>query len=89
MVSKSTPVIEATLLDGAAVIYMLKPAGCRTFKEYADDILLSYITTQLATVSRVDITWDRYQIDSLKQPTRELRIHGERVQQRRVLSVFS
>ena len=38
-----------------------------TFEEYSQEMILSYITSQLETVSRVDIVWDKYLTNSLKQ----------------------
>ena len=38
-----------------------------TFEEYSQEMILPYITSQLETVSRVDIVWDKYLTNSLKQ----------------------
>ena len=38
-----------------------------TFEEYSQETILPYITSQLETVSRVDIVWDKYLTNSLKQ----------------------
>ena len=65
--------IDAKVLDGAAIVHMVRPGACRTFEEYSKQMFLPYITSQLETVSRVDIIWDRYLTDSLKQSTRERR----------------
>ena len=37
-----------------------------TFEEYSQEMILPYITSQLETVSRVDIVWDKYLTSSLK-----------------------
>ena len=60
------PGIDANVLDGAAIVHMVRPGACRTFEEYSQQMFLQYITSQLETVSRVDIIWDRYLTDSLK-----------------------
>ena len=38
-----------------------------TFEENSQEMILPYITSQLETVSRVDIVWDKYLTNSLKQ----------------------
>ena len=43
------------VLDGPAIVHMLKLRGDRTFKDYADHVFLPYINTQMSTVSRLDI----------------------------------
>ena len=60
--------IDAKVLDGAAIVHNYGQArGLSTFEEYSQEMILQYITSQLETVSRVDIVWDRYLTDSLKQ----------------------
>ena len=49
------PVIDVIILDGAAIINMLKPVGAKTFQGYAMLVFLPYIKAQLARVTRVDI----------------------------------
>ena len=49
--------------DGGAV---LKPRDENTFDEYALNVFLPYIFTQLQRVSRVDFVWDQYHENSLK-----------------------
>ena len=39
-------------------------------------MFLPYITSRLETVSRVDLVWDRYLTDILKQSTRDRRTHS-------------
>ena len=72
------PVIDVIILDGAAIINMLKPVGAKTFQDYAMLVFLPYIKAQLAIVSRVDIIWDVYIPDSLKSTARENRGKGVR-----------
>ncbi|GFO12519.1 hypothetical protein PoB_003902400 [Plakobranchus ocellatus] len=68
--------VDVIILDGAAVINMLKPTGIKTFQEYADHIFLPFIKAQLRNVTRIDIVWDVYLKDSLKSTTREIRGRG-------------
>ena len=72
------PPVDAVILDGAAIINMLRPVGAKTFQDYATLVFLPYIKAQLANVSRVDIVWDVYRQDSLKTTTREKRGKGVR-----------
>ena len=78
------PGIDAKVLDGAAIVHMVRPGACRTFEEYSQQRFLPYITSQLETVSIVDIVWDRYLTDSLKQSTRDRRTHSGTTQRERV-----
>ena len=74
-----TPVVDAILIDGAALVNMLKPSGaCKTFSDYANQVYLPYIGKQLQGVQRLDIIWDRYIENSLKAQTRNKRGNGVR-----------
>ena len=77
-VTESPQEISAIILDGAAIVQMLKPIGVTTFEQYAQDIFKPYIMSQLNAVDRVDIVWDTYKVDSLKSSTREKRGKGIR-----------
>jgi len=68
------PIVDAEVLDGAAIVYMLPPIGV---------IFMPYIRRRLQNVNRLDIAWDRYTKNSLKQITRESRGTGQR---RRVMA---
>ena len=48
------PSVEALLLDGAAIVNMLKPGASKTFQEYSGTVFLPYVTNQLRNVERVD-----------------------------------
>ncbi|KAJ8394425.1 hypothetical protein AAFF_G00046360 [Aldrovandia affinis] len=68
-----TPVTTCIVLDGAAIVQMLKPSASKTFEEYAQQIFIPYMSTKLQTVSRLDLVWDTYLADSLKGSTRAKR----------------
>ena len=70
-VTESPQEISAIILDGAAIVQMLKPIGVTTFEQYAQDIFKPYIMSQLNAVDQVDIVWDTYKVDSLKSSTRK------------------
>ena len=72
------PDATCTVLDGAAIIQMLKPAGAKTFDEYAQQVFIPHILCQLRCVSRVDLVWDTYMDDSLKGTARAKRGKGVR-----------
>lgn len=74
------PAGDAKIFDGAALVHFLEPKTVCTFGEYAEQIFLPYIDRQHA--QRVDIVWDRYFPESLKESAREKRGKGDR---RRVL----
>ena len=58
---------------------MLTPGKCKTFKEYAETVFLPYVVNYRAqNVKRIDLVWDRYLENSLKQGTREARGTGTR-----------
>ena len=70
--------IDAKLLDGAAVVHLLPTTNVVTFNEYADQVFLPYISKQLESCTRVDVVWDRYLPNSIKESTREKRGKGIR-----------
>ena len=76
------PQIDALILDGAAIVNLLRPISCKTFEAYAHNVFIKYVKSRLANVSRLDIVWDRYLQNSLKATTRSKRGTGIR---RRVL----
>ena len=50
------------------------------------NIFQPFITSSLGKVKRLDVIWDRYLANSLKQSTREKRMHSGTAQRQRVLS---
>ena len=75
---EASPLVDARFLDGAAVIQMLNPGTSKTFLDYAEQVFLPYVSTQLENTTRVDIVWDVYQTDNLKGTTRQKRGKGVR-----------
>ena len=63
------PDVDVLILDGAAIINMLKPTACQTFQDYASNIFIKYLENQLRKGRRIDIVWDVYKSDSLKCTT--------------------
>lgn len=62
------PSVEALLLDGAAIVNMLKPGASKTFEEYSETVFLPCVINQLRNVEKVDAVWDRYLPSSLNTP---------------------
>ena len=62
--------MDCIILDGAAIISMIKLTGVATFQEYATQNFTSYIKKQLQRSERVNIVWDIYIKNSLKSSAR-------------------
>jgi len=65
-------------LHSAAIVYCLPVTGVTTFEQYADEVFIPYLKKQLQSSRRLDIVWDTYITDSLKESTREKRGKGVR-----------
>ena len=72
------PTAEVIILDGAAVVNMLRPGAAKNFSEYATQVFLPYLSSQLQQAKRVDVIWDVYIPNSLKEDTRSNRGRGIR-----------
>ena len=66
------------VFDGAAVVHFLPFQASLTFRDYAEYTFPAFVRNQLSTTSRVDIVWDIYRPDSLKESTRTKRGSGKR-----------
>ena len=53
--SQNMSEVDAKVFDGAAIVHMLRPGVSRTFDDYAQQIFIPYIISQLVSVIRVDI----------------------------------
>ena len=74
--SVSKPRVDTLVLDGPAILHMVRPGLSVTIEEYITTKLHPYILSQLNTVHRVDLVWDVYRPDSLKQGARLARGSG-------------
>ena len=63
---------DCKVMDGAVVVHCL-PTSVSTFDEYSDKIFIPYLEKQLQSATRLDVVWDAYTPDSLKESTREKR----------------
>ncbi|KAG7163702.1 Retinol dehydrogenase 7-like [Homarus americanus] len=73
-----SPTTDTVILDGAAIVNMMKPGISCTFSEHSTQIFLPYINSQLQPTNRVDLVWDEYIPGSLKTYTRSNRGKGSR-----------
>ena len=69
----TSPTVQVSILDGAAIVNMLRPGTAKTFQDYAMDVYVPYITAQLQYVVRLDIIWDVYLPESLKEERKGVR----------------
>ena len=74
--STDKPTVDVVILDGAAIVNMLKPGTARTFSDYASEVFLPHVMKQLQNVQRLDAVWDEYVHGSLKAYTRSTRGKG-------------
>ena len=49
------PTVQVMIIDGAAVVNMLRPGTAKTFSDYGKQVFSPYIKTQPHHVSRLDI----------------------------------
>ena len=77
--SHENPAVDMKVLDGPVIVNMLTPnSRTKTFHDYATGIFLPYIIRQSNGVKRMDVVWDKYDANSLKQSAREARGQGIR-----------
>ena len=67
---------DCSVLDGAVVVHCLPVTGSNTFDDYAHNVFIPHLSRQRST--RVDVVWDTYIPNSLKESTREKRGKGVR-----------
>ena len=72
------PPTTSLIIDGAAIVQMLKPTACKNFREYAQEIFIPYMSTRFLSSSRLDLVWDTYRADSLEASARAKRGKGVR-----------
>ena len=58
-VSMEKPFASRIELDGPAIVNILEPRDCSTFKDYSLKVLCPFLSTQLEACERIDIIWDR------------------------------
>ena len=71
--TKIKPMVNAGVLDGSAPVSMLMSHKCKTFDNYAEKVFFPHMLEKLETVGRLDIMWNPYLPQNLKQGTRQKR----------------
>ena len=67
---------DCRIMDGAATVHFLPTTGVATFNDYAENISIPYLQMQLQITTRIDVVWDTYLPNSLKESTQETRGKG-------------
>ena len=75
---QDAPADICVVLDGAAIIQMLKPTAAKNFDDYAGQIFIPFLATKLRDATRLDLVWDTYKNGSLKTTRRLKRGKGVR-----------
>lgn len=73
------PEVDAKILDGSVIVNLLPPKSCSTFDDYAEKVFLPYIHRNLQSTKRLDVVWDRYVANRLKNSVRQKRGSGNRI----------
>ena len=77
-VSEDPDHFDVKVFDGPAIVHALPRGGSSTFGEYSSKIFLPWTIRQLQDCKRIDVVWDVYYEESLKEATREKRGNGVR-----------
>jgi len=72
------PPIDCVILDGAAIVQMLKSSYNMSFSHYARNVFRKHIYAYLENSTGVDVVFDVYKSDSLKAGRRVERGNGVR-----------
>ena len=72
------PNVDASVLEGSVIVNMTKPGKEKTFRAYAEQLIVPKIQSELDRCKRVDVVFDTYRKDSLKSTTRRKRGKGIR-----------
>ena len=68
--------VDGKVLEGSVLVNLLKPTKESTFAEYTKTVFVPKVTKELQTVECVDIVFDKYKKDSLKETTQQKRGTG-------------
>ena len=75
---KKHPSVSCMIIDGAALVRKLQTIFSATFGEYIECELKRNILAKFAFVDRIDLVFDQYGVDSIKNATRDARGGGKR-----------
>jgi hypothetical protein len=69
----------AKIIDGTAMLQMLKPIHTKTFGDYSTEFLKAVLRQMSDNLQQIDVVFDWYIKGSLKSETRESRGTGVRI----------
>ena len=69
---------DVKVFDGTAIVHMLPTNHATTFNDYSCTIFIPWLQQQIQNTDRLDIVWDLYKNNSLKETTRIFRGTGIR-----------
>ena len=70
--------IDCKVFDGAVIVHSLPPVEASTFDEYTKKVFIPHLQHQLHQSKHVDVMWDTFVPDNLKDATTEKRGPGVR-----------
>ena len=65
------PFHDCKIFDRAAVVYALPSTTVSTFDSSAENVFIPFMLIYLQSSKRVDIVWDTYKTNSIKDSTRD------------------
>ena len=71
--TNEVPNVDASVLEGPVIVNMTKPGKEKTFREYAEQLIVPKIQSELDRCKRVDVVFDTYRKDSLISTTHRKR----------------
>ena len=71
---------DVKLVDGPAVVHFLSCKQVSTFTEYSNNVFNAWVRRELQSCDRVDIIWDIYKAEIIKECTRQQR--GKRIRRK-------
>jgi len=72
------PLYDWKIFGGAAVVHALPSTTVSTFDSYTENVFFPFILNRLQSSKRVDIVWDTYKANIVKDSTREKGGKGQR-----------
>ena len=70
------PVVSSVILDGLAIVNMLKPTNVNTFNDYATKVFVPFLKNIGKDGQRIDIVFDTYIDNSLRDRAKFIRGGG-------------
>ena len=64
------------VLDGAAIVHLFPTTNATTFEDYANTNFIPHMNQNICACKRVDVVWDTYICNSIKESTKKKRGNG-------------